>query len=96
MTASEYLAWERMQLERHEYFRGEVFLMAGGSPRHNALSAAIIRDLGVATRRSRSTRSTTGCSSYRGMSTPRHPPALSRGTVAPCPPRRRGDRRSRR
>lgn len=52
MTASEYLAWERMQLERHEYFRGEVFLMAGGSPRHNALSAAIIRDLGVATRRS--------------------------------------------
>lgn len=50
MTASEYLAWERMQPERHEYFRGEVFLMAGGSPRHNVLSAAIIRDLGNATR----------------------------------------------
>lgn len=50
MTASEYLAWERVQPDRHEYYRGEVFLMAGGSPRHNALSAAIIRDLGVAAR----------------------------------------------
>jgi len=50
MTASEYLAWERMQPERHEYFRGEVFRMAGGSLRHNALAAAIIRDLGMATR----------------------------------------------
>ena len=50
MSASEYLAWERTQPERHEYFRGEVFLMAGGSPRHNALAAAIIRDLGAATR----------------------------------------------
>jgi Uma2 family endonuclease len=48
MTAAEYLAWERTQPERHEYFRGEVFLMAGGSPRHNALAAAIIRDLGNA------------------------------------------------
>ncbi|MCA9705552.1 MAG: Uma2 family endonuclease [Myxococcales bacterium] len=47
MTASEYLAWERAQPERHEYCRGEVFSMAGGSPRHNALSAAIIRDLRV-------------------------------------------------
>jgi Uma2 family endonuclease len=50
MTASEYLAWERVQADRHEYYLGEVFLMAGGSPRHNALSAAILRDLGVAAR----------------------------------------------
>lgn len=50
MTASEYLAWERLQPERHEYLHGEVFRMAGGSLRHNALSAAIIRDLGVVTR----------------------------------------------
>lgn len=33
----EYLAWERRQNARHEYFRGEVFAMAGGSMRHNAL-----------------------------------------------------------
>lgn len=45
MSASEYLAWERTQSERHEYFHGEVFAMAGGSPRHNALCAAIIGDL---------------------------------------------------
>ncbi|MFV8753123.1 Uma2 family endonuclease [Nannocystaceae bacterium ST9] len=53
MSASEFLAWERDQPERHEYARGEVFAMAGGSPRHNALSAAILRDLGVALRGSR-------------------------------------------
>lgn len=50
MTASEFLAWEREQVDRHEYCRGEVFAMAGGSPRHNALSAAILRDLGMAVR----------------------------------------------
>lgn len=50
MTASDFLAWERSQPDRHEYHRGEVFLMAGGTPRHNALCAAIIRDLGVAAR----------------------------------------------
>jgi Uma2 family endonuclease len=50
MTASQYLAWEREQPERHEYCRGEVFAMAGGSPRHNALSAAIARDVGAVVR----------------------------------------------
>ena len=42
MTASEYLAWEREQPTKHEFFHGEVFAMAGGSPRHNALCARII------------------------------------------------------
>ena len=37
MTAEEYLAWEREQPTKHEFFYGEVFAMAGGSPRHNAL-----------------------------------------------------------
>jgi len=41
MTAAEYLAWEREQPERHHFLRGEVFAMAGGSPRHNALSLRI-------------------------------------------------------
>ena len=49
-TAAEYLAWEREQDGRHEFADGEVFAMAGGSPRHNALCAAVIRDLGVALR----------------------------------------------
>lgn len=50
MTASEYLSWEREQPERHEYWHGEVFAMAGGSPRHNALTAALARDVGAAVR----------------------------------------------
>jgi Uma2 family endonuclease len=37
MTPDDYLAWERAQPVRHEYFHGEVFAMAGGSLRHNAL-----------------------------------------------------------
>jgi Uma2 family endonuclease len=50
MTSAQYLAWESAQSSRHEFYRGDVFAMAGGSPRHNALSAAIIIELGVALR----------------------------------------------
>lgn len=50
LSPSEYLAWEREQLGRHEYFHGEVFAMAGGSIRHNALcmrvGAALVERLG--------------------------------------------------
>lgn len=45
MTADEFLAWEREQLERHVYIRGEVFAMAGGSPRHSRISARVIARL---------------------------------------------------
>lgn len=41
VTAADYLAWERQQTDKHEFFHGEVFAMAGGSPRHNALSSRI-------------------------------------------------------
>jgi Uma2 family endonuclease len=41
MSARDYLAWEREQPIRHEYFDGEVFAMAGGSMRHNALSVRV-------------------------------------------------------
>jgi Uma2 family endonuclease len=47
MTADEYLAWEREQPVRHEFYHGEVFAMAGGSMRHNALCGRIIESLGV-------------------------------------------------
>lgn len=50
MTATEYVLWEREQRDKHEFHHGEVFAMAGGSPRHNALCAAVVRDVGVATR----------------------------------------------
>jgi Uma2 family endonuclease len=50
MTAGDYLAWEREQPERHEFLRGEVFSMAGGTPRHNRLTARVIIELGNALR----------------------------------------------
>jgi Uma2 family endonuclease len=50
MTAGGYLAWEREQVERHEFLRGDVFSMAGGTPRHNRLTAAMIVELGGALR----------------------------------------------
>lgn len=45
MTAEAYLAWEREQQRKHEFDRGDVFAMAGGSPRHNALCAAVTGEL---------------------------------------------------
>jgi Uma2 family endonuclease len=47
LSPSEYLAWEREQPTKHEYFHGDVFAMAGASARHNALCinlGAILRD----------------------------------------------------
>ena len=45
LTVEEYLAWERDQPVRHEFFHGEVFAMADGSMRHNALCASVIEVL---------------------------------------------------
>ena len=45
LTPDEFLSWERDQEDRHIYVGGEVFAMAGGSPRHNHLCAQIIARL---------------------------------------------------
>jgi Uma2 family endonuclease len=50
MDVAAYLAWEREQPQRHEFVRGEIYAMSGGSPRHAALIAAITADLVVAHR----------------------------------------------
>jgi Uma2 family endonuclease len=34
LTAAEFLAWETLQAERHEFLNGEVFAMAGAEDRH--------------------------------------------------------------
>ncbi len=51
LTPDEYLAWERLQPSKHEYFDGEVFAMAGGSPRHNrvcsSVNASLVNALGA-------------------------------------------------
>lgn len=41
VSPEEYLAWERQQEEKHEYFEGEVYAMASCSPRHNHLSVRV-------------------------------------------------------
>jgi Uma2 family endonuclease len=48
MSAAEYLAWEREQDDKHEFHGGEVFAMAGGSPRHNRLAARLLTQLSIA------------------------------------------------
>jgi Uma2 family endonuclease len=48
MIPTDYLAWEREQLDKHQYLDGEVFAMAGGSPRHNRLASRTIVSLEAA------------------------------------------------
>jgi Uma2 family endonuclease len=45
LTPAEYLAGERASAQKSEYFRGEIFAMAGGSPRHNRIIANLIREV---------------------------------------------------
>lgn len=45
MTYAEYLAAEAVSETRHEFLNGEVFEMAGGTPEHGALAAAVIGEL---------------------------------------------------
>lgn len=47
-TPEEYLAWERASPEKHAFYRGEVFAMAGASRAHNLLVGNVVRLLGNA------------------------------------------------
>ncbi len=38
ISPEEYLAMERDSLEKHEYFDGEIFQMAGASDEHNTIA----------------------------------------------------------
>lgn len=46
MTPSEFLAWEARQEQRHVYWDGEVFAMAGASLAHNRIVANLLQRLG--------------------------------------------------
>ncbi|HWY78477.1 MAG TPA: Uma2 family endonuclease [Verrucomicrobiae bacterium] len=50
LTEAEYLATERRAEFRSEFFRGEIFAMAGGTRQHSLIAANFIRELGVALR----------------------------------------------
>ncbi len=45
-TLEDYLGVEEMSAVRHEYLNGEIFAMAGGTPEHAALAAAVLVLLG--------------------------------------------------
>lgn len=46
-TIEEYLEMENAALEKHEYYKGEIFAMSGASARHNVLSSNLIISLGI-------------------------------------------------
>jgi Uma2 family endonuclease len=50
MSYAEYLEFERSSELKHEYLRGEVFAMAGGTPEHARLAANVIGELRTALR----------------------------------------------
>jgi Uma2 family endonuclease len=52
-TLEDYLGVEEMSSVRHEYLDGEIFAMAGGTPEHAALSAAVLVLLGTKLRGSK-------------------------------------------
>jgi Uma2 family endonuclease len=46
-TVQEYLDTENKALEKHEYYKGEIFAMSGASARHNIISVNILISLGI-------------------------------------------------
>lgn len=47
-TYADYVALEMVSADKHEFFDGEIYAMAGGSEEHPALAAAVVRILGNA------------------------------------------------
>ncbi len=39
ISEKEYLAFERNALDKHEYYKGEIFLMSGASFKHNLIES---------------------------------------------------------
>ena len=50
ITLDEYLRFEETAAIRHEYFKGEVFAMAGGTPSHARIMRNLIREFGIGLR----------------------------------------------
>jgi len=50
-TPEEYLAFERSSPEKHQFFQGEIFAMAGGSEEHNLLVSNLVTRLNLALER---------------------------------------------
>lgn len=50
VTIEEYLDWEKAGQEKHEFYQGETFLMAGAGKRHNRIATNLIRDIATVLR----------------------------------------------
>ncbi len=50
LSAEEYLELERHAEDRHEYFRGEIFAMTGGTRRHTQIAVNLASELRAALR----------------------------------------------
>jgi Uma2 family endonuclease len=44
-TVEEYLQFENTSEEKHEYYQGEIFAMAGAKPRHIVIAKNLMRDI---------------------------------------------------
>ena len=42
MSPLQFLEWERQQEDKHEYFNGQIFAMAGASLNHNRISSNVV------------------------------------------------------
>jgi Uma2 family endonuclease len=49
-TEEEYLEMERAALDKHEYYKGEIFAMAGAGKRHNIIFSNLFGELGYKTK----------------------------------------------
>ena len=47
LTEEEYLLFEKASLEKHEYFKGEIFAMAGAGARHNVIFSNFFISVGI-------------------------------------------------
>src|SRR3712207_5733534 len=47
ISEAEYLVIEQSSDEKHEFFNGELFGMAGASPEHNLIAGNLVRELGT-------------------------------------------------
>ncbi|WP_221394501.1 Uma2 family endonuclease [Dyadobacter sp. NIV53] len=56
-TETEYFQMEEKAVYKSEYFRGEIFMMAGGTPNHNRIKENVSIEIGIILKRRKSCRS---------------------------------------
>jgi len=47
ISQADYLSMEKTSSQKHEYYKGEVFAMAGASPRHNKIHTNLFIGIGL-------------------------------------------------